>query len=569
MVQVHVLAMPLRSRAFDLFSERAPRLLSYYRLRKQLWDIVMVLQRLLVGVAVAFESMRLTKHPGVLKVIGCFANLQVPPHQVAPLPEFLSGPVIIPTEFQSLASSKVFAQVNAFGFTGTVAAIVLEAPTSTSTVYVPDTTAIGEPRRWLLPFSAKSKTSLLSQIQNVARWALDTRHSLRDVATLLGICRDHFTEHRLAFIISSFDEIAVFLDNNLSYEQLVQMKPPSSNILADARITPELLNIHSNNVSFVRDASFEEAALNQLIEDGSYIEAACILFNQGHSLSFEKTYKKLDIDPAIITAFPFYPFDRRQWWKHSTKPMPRPRREMKPLGLQPQAPRIHEDFTLDQESFEALIETYGARIPVISNSKASNDSTKQTYLLTGSNGMLGSRLLSRFLENQDVTIYCIVRGDPSVRIRSAFERFKLDISAFNDALSKGTLHLMQTSDLCGPKLGLSDANYTVLLNNIDHVIHLAWPVNFNLPLSAFYPFLACTRMLVELCYAAEKVVKLHFTGSYASTFNFPGMVVPERELAPKVSDSLSQVSMISAVIEAVLTFQKLVGIRRCQARRRT
>ncbi|KAK0239710.1 hypothetical protein EDD85DRAFT_460309 [Armillaria nabsnona] len=107
---------------------------------------------------------------------------------------------------------------------------------------------------------------------------------------------------------------------------------------------------------------------------------------------------------------------------------------------------------------------------------------------------------------------------------------------------------MRTTDLCGPRLGLTDDNYDLLLDTVGQVVHAAWNVNFNLPLVEFQPFLRCTRNLAEFCLTAKNKVRLNFLGSYASTFNYPDDYVPESALDTKLSYSLAQGYAISKLL---------------------
>jgi hypothetical protein len=500
-------------------------------------------------------------------MLGCFANRQIPPHHVPPLPEFLSGPIIIPTEPQSLPSSRIFSQVNSFGFTGSVLSIILEAP-PLPCVEDNNLVAVEQQYRLLLPFSAKSKTALCSQIRTTAQWVLNNRPRLSDVAAILSLCRDHHTQFRCALIVSCYNDFEMLVDGSTSYEEMKKlMFMSSSQILTDPRITTDVLNLPPDGGPLFPTQSSESDMFHRLLKDGLFVDAAKHLYNHGHSLAYEFAYQKTKIDPTLITSFPFYQFDRKRWWKDRPTLVPPANALTPPLlstvpSFKPSECGIslthdaqhtssidgaHDCLTgnLDQAGFEDLIQCFGAPVTTELHRKASVivQPPRRTYLITGANGMLGCHLLAHFLRLSNFHIYCVIRGDPLLRLRLAFKRFQQDPGVIEDALADGRLHLMQTTDLCGAQLGLESEEYTALLHSVDHIIHLAWPVNFNLPLKDFLPFLACTRSLVDFCYSASNMVRLYFIGSYASTFNFAADRVPEVELVPNVSDSLSQVGL--------------------------
>jgi len=84
------------------------------------------------------------------------------------------------------------------------------------------------------------------------------------------------------------------------------------------------------------------------------------------------------------------------------------------------------------------------------------------------------------------------------------------------------------ADLRCPHLGLDSAAYTALCESVDHVIHVAWPVNFNLQLSSFQPSLEGVVNLMKLCLNASSLSTFTFVSSVSSVYNWKSSVpVPE------------------------------------------
>ena len=89
-------------------------------------------------------------------------------------------------------------------------------------------------------------------------------------------------------------------------------------------------------------------------------------------------------------------------------------------------------------------------------------------------------------------MYCLVRGSkPSSRLQQSLQERHLPINNLERVSAL-------TSDLSQPKLGLDNSQYDNLLAQTTHVIHCAWPVNFQLALASFEASLKGLRNLLQL-----------------------------------------------------------------------
>ena len=89
-------------------------------------------------------------------------------------------------------------------------------------------------------------------------------------------------------------------------------------------------------------------------------------------------------------------------------------------------------------------------------------------------------------------IYCLLRGsDPSSRLQKVLKDRRLTVN------NQAKLSVL-TSNLEYSKLGLSDSTYTMIISQVTHIIHCAWPVNFQLALSAFEPSIQGLQNLLQL-----------------------------------------------------------------------
>ncbi|KAK4466818.1 hypothetical protein QBC42DRAFT_292971 [Cladorrhinum samala] len=148
-------------------------------------------------------------------------------------------------------------------------------------------------------------------------------------------------------------------------------------------------------------------------------------------------------------------------------------------------------------------------------------------LLTGSTGSLGTYLLSSLLSDPSVSrVFCLNRtADAALRQASSFS--SRGLPAALDPSRVTFLHAASLSELDDHSLPeqLKDAA------PITHIIHNAWPVNFNLPLDAFSPSVHGTANLVHLASACFPGARLVFISSVSAAFNYKassGGGVPER-----------------------------------------
>ncbi|OAL38085.1 hypothetical protein AYO20_02537 [Fonsecaea nubica] len=120
-------------------------------------------------------------------------------------------------------------------------------------------------------------------------------------------------------------------------------------------------------------------------------------------------------------------------------------------------------------------------------------------LLTGPTGSLGAHILHQLLASASISkIHLLVRGaTPTAscgRVVKALTSRRLPVPGCFDTKTK--IHSCNLSD---SRLGLSDETYEQLTREVDVIVHLAWSVNFLLPLRAFaQTHLAGTRNLINL-----------------------------------------------------------------------
>lgn len=175
---------------------------------------------------------------------------------------------------------------------------------------------------------------------------------------------------------------------------------------------------------------------------------------------------------------------------------------------------------------ESLISKYTKDLPRHQPDKPKPLDEEQTVILTGSTGSLGAYLLDGLCTSPHVKcVIALNRGADGGKSRQP------DISATRGLNTDFSKVQFLSADLSQPDLGLESTKYQELLSTADRIIHNAWPVNFNISVSSFEPYIRGVRHLVNFSAAASKQVRIIFLSSIGTTGNWKSQdPVPERQL---------------------------------------
>jgi nucleoside-diphosphate-sugar epimerase/aryl carrier-like protein len=190
--------------------------------------------------------------------------------------------------------------------------------------------------------------------------------------------------------------------------------------------------------------------------------------------------------------------------------------------------------------------------------------TKRVVLLTGATGNLGSHMLSQLVQSPSVSkVICLYRqtkdDTPLSRIRlsvsasglSLDERCWAKVELVEAAEFIRSIGLVQNPVERHPSDGVSNGNdvvnlFTRLAQDVTHIIHLAWPIDFQRTLESFIPHIEMVEALINLARAArtsgrarkQPPARLLFASSIAVVRNYgkefsassSSIVVPEEEM---------------------------------------
>ncbi|KAI0685571.1 hypothetical protein BC835DRAFT_1456089 [Cytidiella melzeri] len=154
-------------------------------------------------------------------------------------------------------------------------------------------------------------------------------------------------------------------------------------------------------------------------------------------------------------------------------------------------------------------------------------------LLTGSTGSLGSALLDVLASSPSVVkIHALNRGGSrDMRGRQVDGLKKLGVD-LGEHWKKVELHEVDLSAEC---FGLGHATYS-RLQDVTHIIHNAWPMDFNRSLASFHPHLEASLNIIRLALSTRgsQPVRVLFSSSIAVVGRYP-LVVDNTHSIPEAT----------------------------------
>lgn len=162
----------------------------------------------------------------------------------------------------------------------------------------------------------------------------------------------------------------------------------------------------------------------------------------------------------------------------------------------------------DDQRMQRIFDECSSTLPEAPRPHALAPSQRSVVLLTGSTGSLGSYILEALLRNPAIDkIYCLNREkDARSRQTSMFETRGLNMDL------QSVLFIQ--CDLGKQQLGISGGIYSGLLQEVTHVIHNAWDVNFMRSLGSFINVhIRGVCRIIEFCANSRSNAHLFFISS--------------------------------------------------------
>ncbi|KAF9556700.1 acetyl-CoA synthetase-like protein [Agrocybe pediades] len=130
-------------------------------------------------------------------------------------------------------------------------------------------------------------------------------------------------------------------------------------------------------------------------------------------------------------------------------------------------------------------------------------------LVTGTTGAFGAHILAELIDTTDVIrVYAVNRPSSITNARNLRDRQKEALLQkglnANIIITSEKLILIE-ADILLPGWGINKVLYEEIRSSVTHIIHNAWPVNFNLSLSSFEPSIHGLRNLIELALSSSQL----------------------------------------------------------------
>ncbi|KAM7189757.1 hypothetical protein V8F33_009896 [Rhypophila sp. PSN 637] len=160
--------------------------------------------------------------------------------------------------------------------------------------------------------------------------------------------------------------------------------------------------------------------------------------------------------------------------------------------------------------------------------KRINKPMGEVVVLTGATGFLGAHVLHSLLQKPQAEIhkvYCLVRAPTQ---SAAHGRVAQGLSSRGlEVQDHSSIAVCLPCNLAEADLGLSAQYMTDLIHEASIIIHAAWTVNFNLPLSSFENDLRGTHNLLDLAQTSSNHASFHFISSTAAVTSSRLEIIPE------------------------------------------
>ncbi|KKA27610.1 hypothetical protein TD95_001715 [Thielaviopsis punctulata] len=159
------------------------------------------------------------------------------------------------------------------------------------------------------------------------------------------------------------------------------------------------------------------------------------------------------------------------------------------LGSTDSAPAVDEAYSVDAREL-------AQKLPATFQTAKLDLSTPKTVLLTGATGFLGSYLLKDLMERK-MNVVAHVRAKDAISGLARIESTTKAYGIWNDAW-KSQINIV-TGDLAQPNLGISDADWQKLANEVDIIVHNGAMVNWMQPYSSMRAAnVLSTKALIDL-----------------------------------------------------------------------
>ncbi|KAJ7448015.1 hypothetical protein FB451DRAFT_1289566 [Mycena latifolia] len=146
----------------------------------------------------------------------------------------------------------------------------------------------------------------------------------------------------------------------------------------------------------------------------------------------------------------------------------------------------------------ALVEKYTKDFPRHAGTQPPRGASEKVVLITGTTGELGCYLVAHLLADDSVVqVYALNRSSTQQQALRERQSLALVDRGLNASILDSPKLSLLEGDLANPDFGLPVSIFQTMQRSVTHIIHNAWPVDFNLALGSFETNIKGLRKLVD------------------------------------------------------------------------
>ncbi|MCJ1476643.1 hypothetical protein MMC13_005311 [Lambiella insularis] len=188
-----------------------------------------------------------------------------------------------------------------------------------------------------------------------------------------------------------------------------------------------------------------------------------------------------------------------------------------------------------EDQMQTLLSELSEDLPISLRATKPSSDTPIAIILTGSTGSIGSYVLDLLLSDtyRVAKVYCFIRAHNSDLSPLARQREVQQGNGLSTNLEQERVHFLEV-DFSQQYFGLIRSDYIKLLGKVTHILHLAWEVDFNLPLESFAPtHLHGIRQFIDFSSRSAYGPSINFASSIGSVAQWAS-VHKDNSLVPEV-----------------------------------
>ncbi|KAJ6017246.1 AMP-dependent synthetase/ligase [Penicillium sp. IBT 35674x] len=185
-----------------------------------------------------------------------------------------------------------------------------------------------------------------------------------------------------------------------------------------------------------------------------------------------------------------------------------------------------EDLCMEDNDIEVMSKLIQRYSSFQEHVPSGSPSATNSVILTGATGSIGAHTLYELLNDKSVSnVFCLTRREsPLEAVLSSLHEKQLHITS-----EQASKIIALTSALDQPDFGLDEEIMARMRGSVTQILHVAWPVNFNIPLAQFEPHICGLHNLLQFSLSVEQPqpAMVMFCSSISTALDSTSTEIPE------------------------------------------